>query len=123
MRPTLLITLAPLLLATLSTAFPDSRAEPNADLIAEEDALKELQAKSLQSRGTCKEDGCKCRSGTKQGQYCYRCAAVNYYAKGSLDNVHECSPSGKCCNYGYSKTCHDGKQKCNGKDCELSMFR
>ncbi|KAF1981874.1 hypothetical protein K402DRAFT_457735 [Aulographum hederae CBS 113979] len=61
-------------------------------------------------------DGCSCKKGTKQGQYCYLCSQVNYYPGGNVNNLYECGPSGACCNYGTGSVCKAGKEKCKGSD-------
>lgn len=55
-----------------------------------------------------KSNGCKCDPDyvTKQGQYCGYCAAVSKAGTGgSWKHIFECSPSGKCCDYGASTKC------------------
>jgi len=129
MQLTKLITLLPLL-CSLAAALPNADALPEA--VSEAD-LKIQQSKKLQVRDAdlaldldlesrdltkraCKYDGCSCKSGTKQGEYCYICDQVNYYAAGKIADLYECSPSGNCCNYGPATVCSNNKQKCNGKD-------
>jgi hypothetical protein len=53
-------------------------------------------------------DACKCKTGTKQGQYCGGCIEVLDYAAGHSNHVFECNPSGKCYDYGYRSECAGG---------------
>ncbi|PGG97050.1 hypothetical protein AJ79_09364 [Helicocarpus griseus UAMH5409] len=50
-------------------------------------------------------DACKCREGSKQGQYCGHCPQVLGGDGFVWDHVYECNPSGGCHDYGYRKQC------------------
>jgi hypothetical protein len=77
-------------------------------------ALAELQDLPLEKRA-CVENGCKCASGYKQGQYCGSCGWEPFRdnvnndwmirAKRVKTHVFECSKTGACCSYGYAKDC------------------
>ncbi|KAL0937327.1 mold-specific m46 protein [Colletotrichum truncatum] len=71
---------------------------------------------SLQKR-ECKYNGCKCNSRGLQLTICGACkyADTKKYAISAkrVDNhIYECSPGGKCCDYGYAKDCGKSNQRC-----------
>jgi hypothetical protein len=86
-----------------------------ASLAAEVDAKikadQVLKARELEGRGlekrACRNNGCKCRPGTKQGSYCGLCDAVTdrgsdgWYTR----DIFECNSSGGCCDYGTNSVC------------------
>ncbi|PHH92268.1 hypothetical protein CDD83_8193 [Cordyceps sp. RAO-2017] len=54
----------------------------------------------------CHRNGCRCRSGTRQGTYCGRCAVVTNVGHGASNrDIFECNSSGGCCHYGRSSHC------------------
>ncbi|KAF6828037.1 mold-specific M46 protein [Colletotrichum plurivorum] len=65
----------------------------------------------------CKENGCKCNSRGKQLTICGACVWTDtkMYAittKRVDSHIYECSPGGKCCDYGYAKDCGTGSGRC-----------
>jgi hypothetical protein len=64
--------------------------------------------------GGCVNDGCKCSTSYAAGIYCGSCAAVTSCTGGScLNNVYQCgNKNGKCCNYGYRKSCARNEGPC-----------
>jgi len=64
----------------------------------------------------CKYNGCACKKGTPQGQYCRACAAITKVGDTSVYDspvngwVFECNPGGGCCAYGPRKSCAGGKK-------------
>jgi hypothetical protein len=62
----------------------------------------------IASAQNCIPNGCKCRPGTSQGQYCGWCDAVtNAGNGGKWSDMFECGPSGQCCRYGPRTVCQD----------------
>ncbi len=65
-----------------------------------------FEAHDLTKRA-CKNNGCKCKVRTPQGQYCGRCSAVTdrgtngWYTR----DIFECNPEGGCCTYGLNTDC------------------
>ncbi|KAF1933461.1 uncharacterized protein M421DRAFT_868 [Didymella exigua CBS 183.55] len=53
---------------------------------------------------------CKCRKGTKQGQYCGYCYEV--LSPWVADNVYECNKEGGCYDYKYRKSCAKREGPC-----------
>lgn len=54
----------------------------------------------------CTSNGCACRPGTPQGQYCGWGTAVTRLGRGgSIYDAYECNPSGGCCRYGPRDDC------------------
>ncbi|KAH8728316.1 hypothetical protein GQ44DRAFT_824155 [Phaeosphaeriaceae sp. PMI808] len=99
-------TAAVLLLASIPLAF--SSPTPDNTLQVREAAPVELVARA------CKNNKCKCKSGTKQGQYCGICDQVtNLGNGGSLFDIYECNSSGGCCDYGDSSICINDLTKKN----------
>jgi len=107
----LLVLAAPL----LALAAP-SPAEAEADY-----GLTNMAVDSLLGRRDCDYNGCKCdtRNHRKpQGQFCGGCHWKNgdyvITKKRVNSHVYECSPSGRCCDYGYAKDCskEDGTGRC-----------
>jgi len=97
---------------------PDAEAEAEAIAIAEPAPLnleRDVEGATLQKRA-CKYNGCACKKGTPQGQYCWACSAVtkvgdtSVYSGAFTGWVFECSPSGSCCAYGPRKSCAGGKK-------------
>jgi hypothetical protein len=87
-------------------------------------AMKErdagLEEPTLEKRA-CKENGCKCITGMKQGQYCGLCITnksngpfviKNYGTGGGYYHKYECNPKGGCCDYGFSYDCDEGAIQC-----------
>jgi hypothetical protein len=78
----------------------DADANPIANADAETSVLDALEKRD------CKANNCKCKVGTKRGQYCGRCSAVtNLGNGGKLSHVYECNPRGGCCDYGLRTSC------------------
>jgi hypothetical protein len=106
------------LLAPLCAGHPSPDADANA--IADPgsaDAFGLLEARDgVLEKRACMYNGCQCRSGMKQGQYCYGCNVVPNVGDTNAWNtpyngwVFECSPSGKCCTYGPRTSCKGGKK-------------
>jgi len=71
----------------------------------------DMEASALENRDlekrACRKNGCKCKKGTKQGQYCGLCDAVTAAGSGGFftRDIFECNPSGGCCDYGTSTVC------------------
>jgi len=72
------------------------------------------------TKRACKSNGCKCRKGLSQGQYCAMClttsgfVVTNIGTNGGYDHKYECNPQGGCCDYGFSYDCDDGQIYCDG---------
>jgi hypothetical protein len=66
------------------------------------------------TKRACKENGCKCKKGTPQGQYCGMCSEVIGQGKGGnfVEDIFECNKKGGCCDYGYNKNCAKNKLTC-----------
>jgi hypothetical protein len=59
------------------------------------------------TKRACRSNGCKCKKGTPQGQYCGECSEVIGAGSGGSfrNDIFECNTSGGCCDYGYNKIC------------------
>lgn len=70
---------------------------------------KDFDSVNLEARAPakCTENGCKCRKGTPQGQYCgvYTYWVLNYGKGGDVEHIYECNPQGGCCDYGVRNSC------------------
>ncbi|KAK0709949.1 hypothetical protein B0T26DRAFT_630447, partial [Lasiosphaeria miniovina] len=63
----------------------------------------------------CRDTGCKCVKGLRQGQYCGACVWKGDYVitkKRYLKHIYECSPEGDCCDYDTSSDCNTGHGRC-----------
>lgn len=110
------------LLAPLCAAHPS----PDANAIADPgsaDAFGPLEARdgTLEKRA-CKPNGCHCKMGTIQGQYCYGCGVVDKVGNTNVWGGHysgwvfECNPKGGCCTYGPRTSCQNwGTNPCGPK--------
>ncbi|KAL2117369.1 hypothetical protein VTJ04DRAFT_9537 [Mycothermus thermophilus] len=108
-----------LLSAALGLASPvaDSNPAPYEEAIPQEIAARDevSAATPLLGKRACVNNGCKCVSGLRQGQYCGACVWRGSYvitAKRVLDHIYECSPSGACCDYGKANDCNTGRGRC-----------
>jgi hypothetical protein len=96
-------------------------AAPSADSEANNYGLSNMAMDELLDKRACDYNGCKCdtRNNRKpQGQFCGGCHWSNgdwvITAKRVNSHVYECSPTGKCCDYGYASDCakQDGTGRC-----------
>ncbi|KAH8596542.1 hypothetical protein B0O99DRAFT_671135 [Bisporella sp. PMI_857] len=73
-------------------------AESRRGLLVEEGHLE---------KRACTKNGCKCKVGSVQGQYCGYCNQVTSKGSAALwgENSFECNSSGGCCFYGYTAHC------------------
>ncbi|KAF9465234.1 hypothetical protein BDZ94DRAFT_1120214, partial [Collybia nuda] len=63
-------------------------------------------ANPLLEKRACTNNGCTCKRGTPQGQYCGICSEVVSAGTGGLySGLFECNPSGGCCFYGARSEC------------------
>lgn len=115
MRPALLL---PILTAILPTtlANPVSTEDTSAAAIPFEVPVP-MEARDLTplNKRACKDTGCKCVKGLRQGQYCGACVWKGDYVitkKRNLKHIYECSPSGGCCDYGKADDCNTGHGRC-----------
>ncbi|KAK1759939.1 hypothetical protein QBC47DRAFT_398743 [Echria macrotheca] len=102
------------LLASLVALTTANESEPNIPSAAL-DELKQMKgevASPLLERATAltkcpKSNGCTCKKGTKQGQYCGWCDQVTYVGTGGriAYHIYECNSDGGCCDYGESSSC------------------
>jgi hypothetical protein len=110
------------LVVLVATASAAALAEPDKAVAVES---REVDGASAVEQGlekrACKSNGCKCRKGTPQGQYCGMCLdntgfviAPNWGTGGKSDHKYECNPQGGCCDYGFSYDCDEGRIYCNG---------
>ncbi|KXJ85333.1 hypothetical protein Micbo1qcDRAFT_112340, partial [Microdochium bolleyi] len=65
----------------------------------------------------CVANGCKCKVGLPQGQYCGNCVLRSdgswaITAKRVSTHIYECNPSGGCCSYGYAGDCGGLNARC-----------
>lgn len=74
-------------------------------------------ASPLLTKRACKYNGCKCNSRGKQLTVCGNCVwsdtgkpVVTKKRKNS--HIYECSPSGRCCDYGVGSDCGSGSARC-----------
>jgi hypothetical protein len=85
----------------------DKLSADSLDTRSLEDCSLELEGSGLAKRA-CEKNGCECKKGTKQGQYCGMCSAVTKKGgQGAMytTDIFECNSSGGCCWYGYSSMC------------------
>lgn len=94
--------------------------DPSAGLSERDDLglteLLDARSEPLEKRA-CKENGCKCNSRGKQLTICGACIWTDtkkyaITAKRVDNHIYECSPGGKCCDYGYAKDCGTGSGRC-----------
>jgi hypothetical protein len=111
MRFTALLLLAPLAAAAVAVDPANPTAVPEID--AGEASPVDLVLRS------CVYNGCKCstKHPLKQGQYCGNCVWSDgsghiIIAKRVDNHVYECSPTGKCCDYGYATDCGTSRARC-----------
>ncbi|RJE21109.1 hypothetical protein PHISCL_06543 [Aspergillus sclerotialis] len=62
-------------------------------------------ASPVLDKRACRNVGCKCAKGTKQGQYCGISSAVTVLGSGGIEDIYECNSSGGCCSYGPADKC------------------
>jgi len=107
-----------ILLSALSlvASLPSPDAEAEAISIPEPaPGIKLEDVHATLRKRACKTNGCACRKGTRQGQYCFGCFAVlragniNTYSSPFDGWVFECSPDGSCCAYGARASCSGGR--------------
>jgi len=73
--------------------------------VAEPVAVAELLGERSLEKRACRNNGCKCKKGTKQGQYCGLCGQVTSLGSGGVYDIYECNSGGGCCDYGSSSKC------------------
>ncbi|KAK4450890.1 hypothetical protein QBC34DRAFT_348433 [Podospora aff. communis PSN243] len=88
------IVLLPSLIAALSPDYPPAASNPSNPL----------------SKRDCEYNGCRCASRGKQLTVCGNCRWLNNNTwvvteKRVADHIFECSPTGRCCDYGYATDC------------------
>ncbi|KXJ88062.1 hypothetical protein Micbo1qcDRAFT_207811 [Microdochium bolleyi] len=65
----------------------------------------------------CKTNGCQCKKGLPQGQYCGNCVATSdgkwvITTKRVYTHIYECSKNGDCCDYGVASDCGGLNARC-----------
>lgn len=80
-------------------------------------AIEHRELLSFVARGTdaafiCRQNGCKCQPGVRNGQICGldieggNWIITDLGTGGSWDDIYECNAHGGCCDYGYATKCH-----------------
>ncbi|OHE99108.1 hypothetical protein CORC01_05601 [Colletotrichum orchidophilum] len=79
-------------------------------------ALEKKEEAGLEKRA-CNYNGCKCNSHNQQLTVCGNCVwsgskAYIVTSKRIANHIYECSPSGRCCDYGPGKDCGSLSARC-----------
>ncbi|KAJ1326988.1 hypothetical protein MN608_08437 [Microdochium nivale] len=91
--------------------------EASAEAVTVPDVSLAARGEGSLAARACNYNGCRCKVGLPQGQYCGNCVLISdgSWAITNLRNpnhIYECNPSGGCCSYGYAGDCGGLNARC-----------